>query len=269
MNNTVELLRFGADCLRGVTDRARLEAEILLSFCTGLSRSQLIISNEVKVNEEKYRDLISRRANYEPMEYIFGKVSFYAREFICEHGVLIPRPETELLIDHTVQAFKHIDNPVIYEIGTGSGVIAIMLALLRHDAQIIATDIDEKAITLAQKNAAKFEVSDRITFVQTSYLDGVGGKCDIVVSNPPYIAQNYPLNKTVLFEPKTALIGGKTGVETLLEIISLAAQRGVALACECGYDQKSAVSSALKKYGYKHIAFYNDYAGHFRGFSAQ
>lgn len=265
----MELLRFGADCLRPVTDRARLEAEILLGFCAGLSRSELIISDEIKVNEEKYRDLISRRANYEPLEYIFGKVSFYAREFICEHGVLIPRPETELLIDHTVEAIKHIDNPLIYEIGTGSGVISIMLAILRPDARIIATDIDEKAVMLAQKNAAKFEVNDRITFVQTNYLDGIGGQCDILVSNPPYIAANYPLDKTVLFEPKAALIGGKTGVETLLEIIALAHERGVALACECGYDQKAAVSSALKKHGYKHIALYNDYAGHFRGFSAR
>jgi release factor glutamine methyltransferase len=263
-----ELLLVGTDSLRGVADRARFEAEILLSSASGMSRTEIITKGEAEIDEKKFYEMIERRRKYEPIEYITGKVSFYSREFLCSKGVLIPRTETELLIDHVLRLIKSIKNPRIIEIGSGSGVIAVMLAILRPDARILSTDINEKAIVLARRNAERFCVSDQIEFVCTPFIDGVDTECDIIVSNPPYIADDYPLNRTLLFEPREALIGGEKGTEILREIITIAQDRKIPfLACECGYDQEESLTEELK--GCRYAEFYRDYANLTRGFTAQ
>ena len=146
--------------------------------------------------------------------------------------------------------------PKIAEIDTGSGIISVMLAL-KTNAKIVATDINEKALKLAKKNALKFNVSDKIDFVKCSYIDEISGSIDILVSNPPYIARGYKLDKFVINEPHEALFGGEIGDEILKNI-----------ACEMGYDQRASMEMALKFNGFK-STFYKDLAGFDRGFCAR
>ncbi|MFV0480802.1 MAG: HemK/PrmC family methyltransferase, partial [Campylobacteraceae bacterium] len=200
-------------------------------------------------------------------EYITKKASFYSRDFYVEEGVLIPRPETEILVDCAAQIIKKLNAKYIAEIGTGSGVISIMIALLFEDVEIVATDISNEAILLARKNAIKFGVENRVEFVHTSYLDGVVLP-EVLVSNPPYIAKSEALEEHVLNEPHTALFGGLRGDEILRDIIDIYNKNSeiLALACEMGYDQKSSLEEYFKELHVKNYSFYKDLGGFDRGF---
>ncbi|MDR2034933.1 MAG: peptide chain release factor N(5)-glutamine methyltransferase [Helicobacteraceae bacterium] len=261
-----EALDFGEKRLKDICDRPRLEAQILLCAVGGLNRIDLFKADEALIDQALYNQLITRREQGEPIEYIIGSASFYSRDFLCESGVLIPRPETELLVDRVIELSKGYSAPKIAEIGVGCGAICVSLAIALPNASIIGSDINEKAIELTRKNAVRFGVLDRIDLIETNMLDRVNDNIDILVSNPPYIAADYPLPKPVSFEPKNALIGGERGSEILEEIIAL---RKPILACECGYDQESVLSETLAKNGYKMVEFYKDYAGLTRGFTAK
>ena len=139
----------------------------------------------------------TRFEDYEPLEYITGKAGFYGLEFEVESGVLIPRPETEILVDKVLEIASSYKAPKIAEIGTGSGIISVMLAL-KTNAKIVATDINEKALKLAKKNALKFNVSEKIDFVKCSYIDEISGDIDILVSNPPYMLSALPMKLIIL-----------------------------------------------------------------------
>jgi len=185
---------------------------------------------------------------------------------------LIPRPETEILVERSLEVLSNLparnEPPLVAEIGVGSGIISICLAL-NSNAKIIASDISDDALNLARQNAAKFGVEDRIEFVKCAYLDQIYGQFDLLVSNPPYIAQDYKLDKFVLNEPHEALFGGKAGDEILKNIILVAKNRGVKyLACEMGYDQKASLESVLELSGFE-AEFYRDLAGFDRGFVAR
>ena len=219
-----------------------------------------------------YFALIKRFANHEPLEYITGEAGFYGLSFNVKKSVLIPRPETEILVEKSLEILSNLpvrgESPRVAEIGTGSGIISICLAL-NSNAKIIASDISDDALNLARENAAKFGVEDRIEFIKCAYLDQIYGQFDLLVSNPPYIAQDYELDKFVLNEPHEALFGGAKGDEILKNIVLLARNRGVKyLACEMGYDQRESMQSALKFNGFK-AEFYQDLAGFDRGFVAR
>lgn len=264
-----ELIKIGADQLQSVADRAFFESKLLLSFATGLDQVELVTKSDQMVDSTLFLELIGRRADHEPIEYITGKASFYSRDFLTDPSVLIPRAETELLIDQALELISGVENPKIAEIGVGSGVISVMMAILRSDARITATDINPKALELAKKNTDRFGVADRIIFKNCSLLDDHSDQVDLIVSNPPYIAQDYPLEKNVLKEPKEALFGGVVGDEILKQIIDLASERKCKLACECGYDQRNSLEEYLEKKSAKSVSFYNDYAGFTRGFVAR
>jgi release factor glutamine methyltransferase len=259
-------LDFGAAQLKNVCDRPRYEAQILLCHATKLSRVDLVVKEQTQVDTTRFESMIARRAKGEPIEYITGLASFYSREFICEKGALIPRPETEALIDRAIDLTKDFDAPIIAEIGAGSGAVAVTLAMLSPNIRVIASDISGAAIRVARKNIERFQVADRVKLIQTNLLDGVDDDFDALISNPPYVRADYPLPKPASFEPKAALIGGKKGTEILEAIIAL---RKPVLACECGYDQETTLREALKKNGYKMVEFYKDYAGLTRGFTAK
>jgi release factor glutamine methyltransferase len=244
------------------------EASILLRYLTGYDQTQIILKeNETLQNYDKYQKIIQRRKNHEPVEYITNTVSFYSKDFFIDHGALIPRPETEILIDKFLEIAKNFDTIRVAEIGTGSGIISIMLALLIDDINIVATDISDLALKIAKINAKKFEVEDKITFIKTSYLDGVSDNFDIIVSNPPYIADDFQLEQNLSYEPDNALFGGKVGDEMLKEIIDIWLDRQIPyLLCEMGYDQKKPLSSYLEEKGIFHYCFYRDLAGMDRGF---
>lgn len=247
------------------------EANILLSSHLKKSREWIFLHelDSLKKSDEFFK-MVKRRADHEPLEYITKKASFYSRDFYVEEGVLIPRPETEILVDLVCAKLENIQNPKVLEVGVGSGIISIMLALLHKSVTINATDISIRALEVAYKNAVDFGVEKRIEFCQCSYEEDVVGDFDLLVSNPPYIADGTLLDKNVLHEPHLALFGGKRGHEMLEELVLIAKKRGIRyLCCEMGYDQRGVMEEVLVKNGVSEFVFYKDFSSLDRGFIAQ
>ena len=246
------------------------EAQILMSCHLNSDRIRVMTrDSELLENPDAYFALVARREAGEPIEYITGEVSFYSRTFHIAPGALIPRPETELLIDEAANILRKTPIDTIAEIGTGSGVIAVMLALMFENLRIVATDINPDALKIARINAKHFGVADRIAFHETSLLDTINENFGMIISNPPYIAEGVALEKPLSYEPQNALFGGKRGDELLCDIIDLAIDRGTGwLLCETGYDQEASLSHYLRQKGVKKFRFYRDYAGLNRGFVA-
>ncbi len=258
-------LQEAAKRLAHVSDRPRFEAELLLSHCLGVDRVYLHAHGDEEIEEGTFWELVERRAAYEPIEYITNKVSFYSRTFYVEPGVLIPRPETELLVE---QVAKEISgSETVAEIGVGSGAVAVTLKLLFPHIRMIGTDISSKALEVTRKNAKLHGVE--LKLYHTSYLEGIDAKVDIIVSNPPYIKRGTPLEPNVArYEPHEALFAGTQGDEMLKRIIDIFIQSSArTLACEMGYDQKESIESYVaRKEAPLKIAFYKDLAGLDRGF---
>lgn len=263
-----ELLAQSSVQLRDVTDIPHKEAMILLGEVLGCEMSWLVAHGDDEINDyEVFNELLKRRIHHEPLEYILGRATFYGREFDVDSRVLIPRPETEILVDTVLALVKELPSqPHIVEIGCGSGIISIMLALLFPQARFTAVDISPKALLVSQQNALKHGVIDQITFIEGSYLDHVSGEIDLIVSNPPYIANEEPLDIGLSFEPSLALYGGRRGDEMLCHIIDLFHTRHAkVLACEMGYDQRQSIRQYAETKGLE-VEFYKDLAGLDRGF---
>ena len=263
-----ELLAQSSEQLREVTDVPQKEAMILLGEVLGCEMSWLLTHSDDEISmDDRFEQFLKRRTNHEPLEYILERASFYDREFYVDSRVLIPRPETEILVDKAVELAQTLSEQAhIVEIGSGSGIISIMLSLLLPKARFTAVDISSDALHVSRHNAQIHGVSERITFIESSYLDGVQGEIDMIVSNPPYIANKEPLGIGLSYEPSLALYGGNRGDEMLCHIIDLFLARKVkALACEMGYDQRQPMSIYAQSKGLV-IEFYKDLAGLDRGF---
>ncbi len=260
-----EAIAAGAKELKKIAQRPYFESELLLSHCFGIDRIDLHKDPERELPNyalKEFFSAIKRRSKGYPIEYITQRVSFYSLEFYIHEGVLIPRPETELLVE------KALELPVerVAEIGVGSGAVSVALALNNDKIRIVATDISKKAVKLARKNVARYSLSKRIEIRECAFLDCVEEEIDLIVSNPPYIKRGVELEKPVTFEPPEALFAGEEGDEIIKNIVSLALDRGVAfLICEIGYDQKESVEKHCRQLGLD-PKFYKDYAGWYRGF---
>ena len=257
--------------LKDITHIPQKEVEILLLYILQKNTIWLHLNYDKKcLITKELKKLVERRATNYPLEYITKKASFYGEVFNVTDGVLIPRPETEILVTKAEQILKTIKKPKIIEIGTGSGVISIMLAILIPDIQIIAVDINDKALELAKLNAIKFQVDTKITFIKSDLFQNIPkDKYDMVVSNPPYIASNYKLPLNVKYEPSNALFGGQIGDELLKDIILQTKQNNISfLLCEIGYDQKKSLTTFIKNMikKYQSLEFYKDYDKFDRGF---
>ncbi|MEA3418360.1 MAG: peptide chain release factor N(5)-glutamine methyltransferase [Campylobacterota bacterium] len=264
-----EALNWAVPVLKKSCERPLFEAELLLSHHLGKDRLYLHThENDLMDDIEAFKALVWRREAEEPYEYIVGEVSFYDIYLQITPGVLIPRPETELLIDKVSEVIKKEGIRQIIEIGIGSGAISIVLARKFPTLEIVATDISDDALHLAQKNIDRYGVSDRITLVKTNLMDKVEMPAEMVVSNPPYIAADFKLERNVSeYEPHTALFGGEVGDELLRNIIDDTYLRGIKwLACEMGYDQREPIQKFTNKIGIELIEFYQDFAGYDRGF---
>ena len=221
---------------RGV-DSPRLESEVLLAHCRGCQRILLYTAFDEPASEElreKFRGLVKLRAAGTPVAYLVGKREFYSLDFAVTPDVLIPRPETELLVvalaDHAKAAGKGKAELAIADVGTGSGIVAVCAAKSLENARITAIDVSAEALQVARANAERHRVADRISFVEGNLLGGIeaGRRFDYVVSNPPYItsAEMQALDKTVRdFEPHLALDGGAEGVDVIAPLIVEAAGR--------------------------------------------
>ena len=225
-----------------------------------------------------YRNLIHRRANRIPLQHLLGNTEFYGLPFRTSPDALIPRPETETLIEVTLNQLNTCTNPRILDIGTGSGIIAITLSKALPGSHVIATDISRKALRLASQNAHLNGVLDRISFLQTDLLTpfATPESFHAILSNPPYIPSNaiHALQPEVrTFDPRLALDGGCDGLDFYRKIIPasipLLAPGGL-LGLEIGHDQANAVTQLLERQmGLTHIATHTDLGGHPRVVLAQ
>jgi len=262
-------LDYAVTQLQKSCEKPLFEAELLLAYYLGKERLYLHIHEDDIVAEiEKFKSLISRRVSHEPYEYITGFASFYDIELAVEQGVLIPRPETELLIDKVAHIIEAENITEIVEIGVGSGAISIVLARKFPKLQITATDISDDALRIATSNIKRFGLEGQIKLLKSNLMDLVTHTPQLVVSNPPYIADDFHLEKNVSeYEPHTALFGGRVGDELLLDIIKDVEARGVPwLACEMGYDQKASMQNCFDEMRVSSSEFYQDLAGFDRGF---
>jgi release factor glutamine methyltransferase len=240
------LLNWTTDWLGGKgSDSPRLDAEVLLAHVRGCPRIALYTAFDTPVDEaarSRFRGLVKRRGEGEPVAYLVGSREFFSLPFKVSPAVLVPRPETEGLVVRVLDLCRQLAAPRIVDVGTGSGAIAVTLAKHLPRATITATDISAEAVSIAQENAVRHGVADRIEVVRCDLLDDPRGlgPWDVIVSNPPYVREDEfeDLPRDVrLHEPKSALVSGPTGVEIIDRLAAVAAERlapGGWLLCEIG-----------------------------------
>ena len=250
--------------------RASREAQLLLMAHMQKDELWLITNQNAEIAEiEKLLEWTKRRALNEPFEYITNSVRFYSQEFYIDEGALIPRPETEILIDEVIKRVENKNAAMTFvEVGVGSGIISIMLALRFKNAKFIAVDISSKAIEVAKKNIAKFGLQERIELRLGSLLEPVTEKIDYLVSNPPYIANDESLESNLSYEPQNALFGGSIGDEIIQRLLDEVLKRKINFfTCEMGYDQLDKITKFLENKNYKDLEFYKDLSNFDRGFT--
>ncbi len=251
-------------------ERAPREAQLLLMHHLGVDELWLLTNQNAAVkNVDKLLKWVERRAKNEPLEYITQKVSFYSEEFFIAQGALIPRPETELLIDEVIKNVKDKDSNITFvEVGVGSGIISIMLAKHFTNAKFIAVDISQNAIEIAKINIEKFGLENRIELRLGSLLEPIGEDIDYLVSNPPYIANDFKLESNLSYEPQNALFGGTIGDEIIRELLDEVLNRKINFfSCEIGYDQQDKIRNYLNNKPLKKLEFYKDFSDFDRGFT--
>ena len=258
---------------------AEISASELLSDVLRQPRLSLYLEPEAivdRLRESEFENLLAKRASRYPLQYLVREVSFRSTLLEVGEGCLIPRPETEVLVDVILNRFSHRpENVHVLDIGTGSGNIAISLAQERPKWFITATDISEEALRYAEANADRNQVASRIRFVQTDLWQGIEGTFfDALVSNPPYLTASELTNlqPEVAFEPKMALDGGKDGLYFFKQIIQNAQRilkRGGFVFFETGMRQAGTVADRLEAAGFESIQISNDHSSIERIVSAQ
>jgi len=257
--------------LLGSSSLPRLETQMLLQHVLGASRAWLIAHDTDPLDAAHVREfeaLCARRLEGEPMAYLVGRREFMGHGFAVEPGVLIPRPETELLVETALGelARRGRDRPRVLDLGTGSGAIAISLALAQPDAEVVATDLSEAALGVARRNAQA--LGARVEFLPGSWFQALEGQrpFDLIVSNPPYIQDGDPhlARGDLRFEPAGALTDGADGLSALAHIAVQAPQwlaPGGGLWMEHGYDQAADVRRLLLEAGFGRVDSLRDLAG--------
>lgn len=260
--------RFGS----GGSASARLDAQLLLAFALGCKRMQLYTQFDKPLGEAeltRFRELVKRRLAGEPVAYLLGEQEFWSQPLWVSPAVLIPRRDTETLIEAVIAQWKDVASPRIADVCTGSGAIAIALAKERAQADLVATELSADALTMAARNLERAGVSARVRLLQADLLEGVDGPFDIIVSNPPYIptADLANLMADVRAEPVMALDGGPDGLVLIRRLIEQAASRlatGGLFAMEHGFDQGAAVRALLVAPTWRDVQTKRDLGGHER-----
>jgi len=257
-----------AETLKEASERLRaasvpndlLDAQTLLAAAMSKDRAYLIINFNQRLSEDllsNFQTMIGRRAAGEPLQYITGHQEFFGLDFEVTPDVLIPRPETELIVEETIRLVQQnrIGSPVIVDVGAGSGCIAVTLARELGDARVIATDISRPALRVARRNAARHALEDRVDFVASDLLDAFAeeGFADFILSNPPYVSdEEMPtLQREVRdWEPHLALTDSNDGLSVYRRLLIDASSRlkpGGYLICEMGYTQSERISAMVDR----------------------
>lgn len=272
-----EMLGWATGQLMARGDSPRLDAEVLLGHVIDRSRAQLLARPELTLapaSVQRYRALIARRAQGEPVAYLTGWREFWSRRFRVTPATLIPRPETELLIELALERLPAGMPLRIADLGTGSGAIALTLALERPACRVTATDRSPDALGIARENAQNLGAGN-VEFRSGDWWTPLDGeRYDMIASNPPYIDANDPhlLQGDLPHEPAEALTPGDNGMEAIEQIIPAAPAhlvRGGWLLLEHGYEQADAVAALLEHHGYTAIEHRRDIGGHIRAVAAR
>lgn len=252
-------------------DTARLDARILLEFVTGFSTEKLLINSSLPLSmqqAEHYQELIDQRLKFKPIAYIIGQKEFYGLNFSVNKNVLIPRPDSECLVEAAIKYAKEYNFKNIIELGVGSGCLLLsILANLSSEIEATAVDISSEALAVTKQNYQRLGLKNQVEFLVQNWGDNLVKKYDCVISNPPYIDTNEIdlLQPDVQnFEPKLALDGGDDGMDCYREIASqlskLLTPDGIAL-FEIGINQAESVSKIFQNHGFMVIKQIRDLAG--------
>jgi release factor glutamine methyltransferase len=249
-------------------DSPRLNAEHLLAHVLGRERIELYLEFERVLTESELaplRNLVKRRSEGEPLQHLLGTVEFCGLTFLCDKRAMVPRPETEELVELVESKIENRELRIV-DVGTGSGVIALTLAVKFPEAELVAADISDGALALAKENAARLDLPDRVRFVKSDLLENVEGTFDLIVANLPYISKQdrHTLSREVLHDPAVALFASARGDELVRGLIAQAPTRlrsGGMLALEIGIGQSDTLFSALAEKNYRDIYSKNDYSG--------
>jgi release factor glutamine methyltransferase len=235
----------------------RLNAETLLMFILGVNRAYLYAHPERELTAEetaRYDEVIQQRSSGVPSQYITGHQEFWGLDFLVSPAVLIPRPETEHLVETVLELAREVSNPRIVDVGTGSGCIALALARELKHAEIYGVDLSAEALEIARANAARLQLDERVRFLQSNVLEALADRrdFDIVVSNPPYVGHNEAdkVQRSVFeYEPRMAVFAGETGLDVIRPLIEQAhhvLKPGGYLAIEIGYSMRDAVLELIR-----------------------
>ena len=252
--------------LAAVSETPRLDAEVLLAFATGRTRASLLAFPERPLDAaaaERFSSSLARRAAGEPLAYVTGLREFYSLPLTVSRDVLIPRPETELLVELALHSIQQRERPKVLDVGTGSGAIAIAVKRARPDAQVTASDVSAAALAVARANAAQLGVEIRC--VESAWFAALGdARFDVIVSNPPYV-RSAEVRGALELEPRVALDGGADGLDAYRAILAgaaahLGARDGVLL-LEHGHEQRAALTALAVASGWRVAAVHDDLAG--------
>jgi len=266
---TVTELLLQAEQSINCSDSARLDAEILFCDVMQFNRSRIYSHPEQIVPDDKsvlFQSLIAQRQQGRPIAHLTGKKEFWSLQLAINEYTLIPRPETELLVETALQLVPDDTTFNILDLGTGSGAIAIAIASERPNCKIVATDINTNALTMAKKNAETYQLQNIQFYISDWYRDIPSQSFDLIVSNPPYIKQDdeHLSQGDVRFEPEIALVAGADGMQAINMILENAKNylaSDAYLLIEHGYDQRSLVEEAFLKHDFKQLKTFQDLSG--------
>jgi len=264
-----KLLKWAEDQLSSVSDTSNLDARILVQYVTGRSHAQLIAHNGDTLSEKEMgavREIIIKRRQGTPVAYLTGKREFWSMDFKVSPATLIPRPETELLVEQALARIPADKTTTVADIGTGCGAIALSIAKERPDVKIIATDISAEALNIAQLNGERLGLQN-IEYRSGDLLSALEDSCcEVIVSNPPYVCENdsHLDEGDVTFEPRSALVSGPDGLDAIRNIVRDAKQKLKQqgwLLVEHGYNQADQITTMMASAGFDNIRTYRDLAG--------
>ena len=265
------LLDEGAAKLARVSDQPRREAEVLLGAALGRGRAWLLANPDQRVLDceatDRYEALLTRRAHGEPVAYLLGEKEFWSLPLGVGPGVLVPRPETELVVERALAHLPADRDLDVLDLAAGSGAIALAIASERPGCRVIATDVADAAVEATRANAVRLGLAGRVTVLPGAWFAPVGDRTfDLIASNPPYIATDDPRVEPAVrrYEPTAALFAGPTGLEALAAIASGAPRhlrRGGWLVVEHGDTQGAAVRALLVEAGFDAVRTWRDLAG--------
>ena len=247
---------------------APIDAEVLARHVLGWDRATLLIRGREEPPAgfaERFQSVIQRRTRHEPVAQIVGHREFWGLEFEVTRDVLVPRPETELIVEVALEIIDRTRQLTILDVGTGTGCLAVSLAVELPAARLTASDISPAALSVARRNAERHRVADRMRFIQSNLLDGVEGPFDLIVSNPPYVPSGDKLPRDVEeYEPHQALFSGPDGLDALRLLIANGSgylTSGGSLLVEFGFGQANAVRALATAAGWRSISIRADLQG--------